>query len=164
MRRLIATVALCAALAACAATPTVYAPASGAQAVGFSEMRIEPGRYRVTFRGGPGAPMTQVADYALLRAADLTLADGYDWFRIVDRYAAQSGGGGGPRVSVGAGGGSGGYRSGVGVGLGTSFDLSGGPALTQTIEIIMGKGAPPSSAGGEVYNAADVRRTIGARI
>lgn len=164
MKRLTVIVTLCAALAACAATPTVYAPASGAQAVGFSEMRIEPGRYRVTFRGGPGAPMTQVADYTLLRAADLTLADGYDWFRIVDRYAAQSGGSGGPRLSVGAGGGSGGYRSGVGVGVGTSFDLSGGPALTQTIEIIMGKGAPPSGAGGEVYNAADVRRTIGARI
>ncbi|WP_312167051.1 CC0125/CC1285 family lipoprotein [Phenylobacterium sp.] len=164
MRRLIATVALCAALAACATAPTVYAPAAGAQAVGFSELRIEPGRYRVTFRGGPGAPMTQVADYALLRAADLTLADGYDWFRVVDRYVAQSGDGGGSRLSVGAGGGSGGYRSGVGVGGGASFDLSGGPALTQTIEIIMGKGAPPSSARGEVYNAADVRRTIGARI
>jgi hypothetical protein len=107
--------------------------------------------------------MAQVADYALLRAADLTLADGYDWFRVVDRYAAQSGGGGGPQLSVGAGGGSGGYRSGVGVGVGTSFDLSGGPALTQIIEIIMGKGAPPPSAKGEVYNAADVRRTIGGR-
>lgn len=164
MKRLTAIVALCAALAACATAPTVYAPAAGPKAVGFSEMRIEPGRYRITFRGGPGAPMTQVADYALLRAADLTLADGYDWFRVVDRYAAQSGGGGGPQLSVGAGGGSGGYRSGVGVGVGTSFDLSGGPALTQIIEIIMGKGAPPPSAKGEVYNAADVRRTIGARI
>jgi hypothetical protein len=164
MRRLTAIIVLCAALAACATAPTVYGPATGGQAVGFSEMRIEPGRYRVTFRGGPGAPMSQVSDYALLRAAELTLADGYDWFRVVDRYVAQSGSDGGPRLSVGAGGGSGGYSSGVGVGVGTSFNLGGGPALTQTIEVIMGKGAPPASAGGQVYNASEVRRTIGARI
>ena len=126
-----------------------------------TELRIEPGRYRVTFRGGPGAPMAQVADYALLRAADLTLADGYDWFRVVDRYAAQSGYDSGPRVSVGAGGGSGSYGSSLGVGLGTSFNLGGGPAMTQTLEILMGRGAPP--VGGEVYNAAEVRRTVGPR-
>ena len=43
------------------------------------------------------------------------------------------------------GGGSGGYSSGVGLGVGTSFNLGGGPALTQTIEVIMGRGAPPAS-------------------
>ncbi len=164
MRRLTMIIALCAALGACATAPTVYGPAPRAQGVGFSEMRIEPGRYRVTFRGGPGAPIAQVSDYALLRAADLTLADGYDWFRVVDRYVAQSGADSGPRVSVGAGGGSGGYSSGVGLGVGTSFNLGGGPALTQTIEVIMGRGAPPASAAGQVYNAADVRRTIGGRL
>ena len=164
MRRLTTIIALCAALGACATAPTVYGPATRAQGVGFSEMRIEPGRYRVTFRGGPGAPIAQVSDYALLRAADLTLADGYDWFRVVDRYVAQSGADSGPRVSVGAGGGSGGYSSGVGLGVGTSFNLGGGPALTQTIEVIMGRGAPPASATGQVYNAEDVRRTIGGRL
>ena len=164
MRRLTTIIALCAALGACATAPTVYGPATGAQGVGFSEMRIEPGRYRVTFRGGPGAPIAQVSDYALLRAAELTLADGYEWFRVLDRYVAQSGYDSGPRLSVGAGGGSGGYRSGVGVGVGTSFDLGGGPAVTQTMEIIMGRGEQPPSATGQIYNAADVRRTIGGRI
>ena len=164
MRRLTTIIALCAALGACATAPTVYGPATSAQGVGFSEMRIEPGRYRVTFRGGSGAPMTQVSDYALLRAAELTLADGYEWFRVVDRYVAQSGYDSGPRVSVGAGGGSGGYSSGVGVGVGTSFNLGGGPALTQTIEVIMGRGQQPPSATGQVYDAADVQRTIRARI
>ena len=164
MRRLTTIIVFCAALGACATAPTVYGPATRAQGVGFSEMRIEPGRYRVTFRGGPGAPIAQVSDFALLRAAELTLADGYDWFRVVDRYVAQSGSDSGPRVSVGAGGGSGGYSSGVGEGVGTSFNLGGGPALTQTIEVIMGRGAPPASATGQVYNAEDVRRTIGGRL
>jgi hypothetical protein len=162
MKRLMLTASLCAVLAACAATPTVFAPAMGPQAVGFSEYRIEPGRYRVTFRGGPGAPVAQVSDFALLRAADLAIADGYDWFRVTDRYTTQSGQGGGTQLSLGAGGGRSSYSSGVGIGLGTSFDLSGGPAIVQTLEVMMGRGARPS--GGDVYDARQVRQTIGARV
>ncbi|HEY9234995.1 MULTISPECIES: CC0125/CC1285 family lipoprotein [Phenylobacterium] len=161
MRRLLVILGLAGVLSACATAPTVYGPAAGASGVGFSEMRIEQDRYRVTFRGGPGAPMAQVADYALLRAADLTLAAGYDWFRVVERYMVQDSYDNGPRVSVGAGGGRGSYRSSFGVGLGTSFNLGGGPAMSQTLEILMGRGAPP--AGGEVYNAAEIRRAIGPR-
>lgn len=148
-------------LAACATPPTVYAPAAGPQTPGYSEYRIETGRYRVTFRGGPGAPEAQVADYALLRAADLAIAEGYDWFRLVEKQTRVAGANNGPRVSIGAGGGPGPYRSGVGVGLGTSFDLGGGPSLAQTIEVLMGKGPKPSER--EVYDAREIRRVIGAR-
>ncbi|MFN3515416.1 MAG: CC0125/CC1285 family lipoprotein [Phenylobacterium sp.] len=149
------------ALSACATAPTVYAPAAGPQSPGYSELRIEPGRYRITFRGGGGAPVEQVADYALLRAADLALAEGYDWFRVVDRVTRQAAPNSGPRVSLGAGGGPGPYRSGVGVGLGTSFDLGGGPAVAQTIEVLMGRGAKPTER--DVYDAREVRRMVGAR-
>src|SRR5690606_8405179 len=102
MKQLLVAAACSAALAACAAAPTVYAPATGPAASGFTEYRIEPGRYRVTYRGGAGAPPAQVADYALLRAAELTLADGYDWFRIADRWREGSSDRG-PQVSVGGG-------------------------------------------------------------
>jgi hypothetical protein len=160
MKLLVPLIVSALALSACASTPTVYGPAMSATGVGYSDYRIEQNRFRITFRGGRGAPPEQVSDYALRRAADIALAEGYDWFRVTDRFMRQEGGaGGGPRVSVGAGGGSGGYRSGVGVGLGTSFNVGGGPALTSTIEVLMGRG--PRPPGGDVYDARDVARSLG---
>ncbi|MET0293388.1 MAG: hypothetical protein ABW042_00100 [Phenylobacterium sp.] len=161
MKRLLVAALAALSLAACATAPTVYQPAAGPSAVGYSELRIEPGRYRIIFRGGRGAPAEQVADYALLRAADLTLAEGYDWFLVSDRFVQQEGYGSGSSVSVGAGGSNWGHHSGVGLGVGTSFDLSGGPAFSQTLEVVMGRGAPPST--GDVYDAREVRRTVGPR-
>jgi hypothetical protein len=149
-------------LAACATTPTVYQPAAPQSGVGYSEYRIEPGRYRVTFQGGSGAPPEQVMDFAIMRAADLALADGYDWFRISDRFMhATQGGGGGPRISLGVGGMDFGRRSSVGVGVGTGFDLGGGRdgASAATIEVFMGRGPKPD--GVDVYDARAVRRTLG---
>jgi hypothetical protein len=152
----------CAALTACATPgPTLYAPAAGPQAVGFSEYRLEPGRYRITFRGGPGAPPAQVADYALLRAADLTLADGYDWFRVSDRNLRQAAPNNSPQFSIGIGGASFGRHSGVGLGVNKSFDTGGGASLAQSLEVVMGKGPAPQDA--DVYVAREVRRTIGPR-
>ena len=161
MKKLIPAVLAALALTACATPqPTAYQAAAGPQAMGYSEFRIEPGRYRITFRGGPGAPPEQVSDYALLRAADLTIADGYDWFRVADRFMAgqpdRS-----PQVSLGLGGGNYGWRSGASVGLGTSFSLGGGPSVASTLEVVMGKG--PKPAGADVYDARGVRGSIGGR-
>ena len=91
MKRLIIPCLAALALSACATAPTQFQPAARPGGVGFSEMRIEPGRYRVTFQGGPGALPAQVEDYALLRAADLAIAEGYDWFRVIDRETRQNG-------------------------------------------------------------------------
>jgi hypothetical protein len=159
MKHLIIAAALC--LAGCATAPTLYQPAAGPQAVGYSEYRIEPGRYRVTFRGGPGAPPQQVMDYALVRAADLAIASGYDWFRVADRFT-EGRPDRGPRVGLGVGGGDFGYRSGVSVGVGTTFNLGGGPALSTTIEVVMGRGERPR--GGDSYDARALRRSLGERI
>jgi hypothetical protein len=163
MKRLAVALLAAAALAGCAAVPTVYQPAAGPQGVGFSEYRIEADRYRVTFRGGPGAPPEQVADYALLRAADLTLAQGYDWFRVAERDMRQAGPDNRPRMSIGTGGESFGRHSSVGLGVGTSFNLGqGGPPVATTLEILMGKG--PTPRGVDVYDAHEVRKAVGARI
>jgi hypothetical protein len=162
MRRFLAIAALTATMAACA-TPTRYQPAYGPSGVGFTETQIERDRFRVSFRGGGGAGAAQVSDLALLRAADLTLGQGYEWFVVDQRYTEQGGGhGGGPRLSVGVGGTDFGRSSAVGLGVGTSFGLGGGPALTTTLEVRMGRG--PKPVGFNAYDAAQVKATIAPRV
>lgn len=159
MQRTVLVSLLALALAACTTAPTPFAAADGARGVGYSELRIEQNRYRVTWRGTdhPNAPGE---DMALLRAADLALANGYDWFRVVSRNdRAESRG---PTLSLGTGGADYGRHSAVGVGLGTSFDLGGPPLRTVTLEVLMEKGAPPHEVG--AYDAHDAAKTIRGRI
>lgn len=162
MKRLImSALAAALSLAACATTPTVYQPAASPSGVGYSEYRIEPGRYRITFQGGAGAPPEQVMDLAILRAADLTLADGYDWFRVSDRFVRATQGSSGPRISLGVGGADFGRHSSVGVGVGTGFNLGGGGyggTAAATIEVFMGRGPKPAEV--DVYDARAVRETL----
>ena len=160
MKRLAISAFALAALSACE-TPTVYQEATRPNAVGYSEQRIEPGRYRVTFQGGGGAPAQQVEDYALLRAAQVTLRDGFDWFRVVDRSGFAAPPRSGSSLSIGGGSGSFGRGGGVGLGLGTSFDLSGGPAVTRSIEILAGRG--PAPQGPDTYDARGVIGNLGPR-
>jgi hypothetical protein len=62
-------------LAACEMAPTPYQPAT-ASAPGYSEMRIENDRYRVSFSGNSSTPRDVVETYMLYRAAELTLQSG----------------------------------------------------------------------------------------
>jgi hypothetical protein len=147
--RAVAAFVLCLGLAACE-TPTLYQAAPRPDAVGFSEFRIEPGRYRVTFQGGDGAPAQRVEDFTMRRAAEIALRDGYEWFEIVDRTGETRA----PQASsaISIGGGSAEYgRGGVGVGVGAAFPLSGGPRVTRSLEIFCGQG--PRPPGGNVYDA-----------
>lgn len=137
--------------------PMAYQPVAGPQRVGFSEQRIEPGRYRIFFHGAPGAPPAMVEDYALRRAAELTLADGYDWFRVYDRSVAYARSNG-PRVGLSVGGVSFGRHSAFGGSVGQGFDLGGGPSATATLEVVLGKGPRPASP--DAYDARGVRESI----
>jgi len=74
-------------LAGCAA-PTAYAPAAddaGLSGRGFSEQRLETDRYRVAFSGNSLTPRETVETYLLYRAAEITLAGGHRYFRIVEQ-------------------------------------------------------------------------------
>lgn len=148
-------------LGACASLAP-YGPQMGQGGQGYSEAPIESNRYRVTYNGvGDPGP---VADYALLRAAELTLDRGYDWFEVTQRWTdgrPDPRGGVRPSVSIGAGSGRyGGYStSGVGVGLG--LNLTGPGATSTTLEVVMGRGIKPDSP--YAYDARDVIRALGRR-
>lgn len=67
--------------------PTPYQAISsmGAASGGYAEQAIGPGHYNVTFSGNSLTSRERVERYLLFRAAELTVRDGYDGFRIVDR-------------------------------------------------------------------------------
>lgn len=159
MTRALLLAPLLALVHACA-TPAVYAPAMRAGGAGYSETRIENDRYRVTYRDA--ANEAAAADFALLRAAELTLAQGYDWFVVDQRSTDREGSGSGPRISIGGGSTNYGGRSSVGVGAGVGFNLGGGPKSTVSLEIRLGRGAKPDTVN--AYDARQVQSTIRPRL
>jgi len=162
MKRLMIVSIAAASLAACA-TPTAFAPAGpSASASGFWDSRIEENRFRVSYRGGSGAPATLVQEYALLHAADLTVANGFDWFQVIGRFGEATPANSGGSLSVGGASGGYGRRSYSGAGVGFNIPLGGGPQLTETLEVLMGKGVRPTT-GPAAYEARDVQRSLRTR-
>jgi hypothetical protein len=146
------------ALAACT-TPTVFAPMQRADGPGFSETRIESDRCCITFRGGSDAGPDRVADLALLRAAQLTLQQGFDWFQVTQSFGVGQPPRG-PFLSVGGGTSSWGWGGGSSFGVGVEgIPLGGGPMLSQTLEVFMGRGPTPRDDP-TIYDARDVARSI----
>lgn len=155
-------------LAGCATTPPAptYAAASTPTGAGYSETQIESTRYFVTYRAPSGADAALLQDYALLRAADLTLQSGREWFwvdrRTLDEQNARSGG---SSIGVGLGGGSWGNRSGASVGVGINIPIGSQPgarARGATLEIRFGEGAKPDDPN--AYDARSIAANLRARI
>lgn len=88
-RRARPAVLLAAVLAASCASETPYAPADGGR-VGYSEQQIEENRYTVTFAGNSLTDRQTVETYLLYRAAELTIARGYDYFIVVQQDTERS--------------------------------------------------------------------------
>jgi hypothetical protein len=160
---LIAVAAL--ALTGCA-TLAPYGPQMARDGQGYSEYRIESQRWRVTYQG-IGAP-GPVADMALLRAADLTVEQGYDWFEVTERYIdghPDSAGGLRPSLNIGYGGGSYdgryGRHSSSGVGVGVGVNIQGPSPTATTLEIVMGRAERPSH--GHIFDAREVQQNLRAR-
>lgn len=146
-------------LTACASKPP-YRPAEG-NGYGYKETQITNKKYRVQFKirsEDKGAAM----NFALLRAAEVTKNNGFDWFTIndretlVDNQRINSGSG----VSVGQ---TYGRRCGLlgctdagpSTSVGLTMDLSNNDSDIESIlEITLGKGELPDSDN--AYNAAEV--------
>ncbi|NQY38554.1 MAG: hypothetical protein HRT80_00495 [Henriciella sp.] len=95
-----------------------------------------------------------------LRAAELTLKRGDDWFQIVTAYSDLGElAGGGSSVSIGGSGGSSG-RTSVGVGVGIALQLGGGSSSVEHVmEIVTASGAKPDNP--DAYDASDVLANLG---
>jgi hypothetical protein len=144
---------------ACTTTPTPYRAA--ADGGGYRDQQIESDRYRVSFTGNSATPLDRVQDYALYRAAELTAANGYDYFKVASRSTDTGGGVGGPSVGFGVG--TGGDSGGVGVGV--SQLLGGGysQSHTVTLDILMFRGQKPA-ADQSAYDARQVLQRLSATV
>ncbi len=159
-------------MTACASSGGRYMAADEQGDYGYYESELEQNRYRVAYKSR-GSELDQAKDFALLRASELTLQKGYDWFEIVDRDTKVK-----DRDSY--------DRATTSMRVqATTFRECGvlacrtvtrpdyidsayadsrprGPESTATIiEIVMGDGDKPS--GGNVYDARTLANTIRAR-
>ena len=71
--------ALLAMLLGCA-NPAPYAPREPGRQTGYTDQQLAPNRWRVTFTGNSVTTREQVEDSLLRRAAEVSLAAGYDHF------------------------------------------------------------------------------------
>jgi hypothetical protein len=145
-------------LAACA-TGSIYHPASSLRGVGYSEQKLETNRWRVSFTGDTATPAAVVQDYALLRAAELTLSLGDEWFTVAGRATVPQDSGYGPSFFAGGLGppcGIFGCRAALYGGF--WYDENDEHRLSASLDIVVGKGPKPNDAN--TYDARDVANTI----
>jgi hypothetical protein len=141
------------------AVGTGYQAVGAKQPYGYADQKIEADRYRITFAGDGATPPDVVEDFAMLRAADLAIAGGYDWFRVAARSVNEEEKGG---VGVGAGLGTGSYgrNTAVGIGVGGNLGAIGARKFyTARLDVLFGKGAKPDGD----YDARSVASEIRAR-
>lgn len=149
-------------LAACATTPA-YGPASKDGAMGYTSQQIETGRHRIAYTDKDAS---KARNLALLRAAEVTLMEGKDWFEVTSEYAdTEQGSGSGSSISIGGGTGSYGRSSSVGVGVGFGIPLGGGGSsgkTTAVLEIVTGANPKPDKS--TVYDARSVDMNLRGQI
>lgn len=148
------------ALAACA-TPTPYQPSKGGvSSFGYQDTKIETGKYRVSFRGNTNTDRATVENYILLRAAELTLAEGLGHFTILDEGEGSTSNFNSTGFNSGFGRGRGGFGF-SGRGFGGGF---GGTTTSRTRErrsfdinvVIQGFPGQKSAENYIAFNAEDV--------
>jgi hypothetical protein len=166
MMRTLTFAAAAFALAACATTPPPYAAAPNASSAGYSDQQIESNRYSVTYRAPGGAEASLLQDYALLRAADLTLEHNRDWFWVDHRSTDnQVSSYSGPSIGIGVGGASFGRHTAIGTGIGMNFPLGGHAtqrASAASVDIRFGEGVKPDDPN--AYDARSIEANIRARL
>ena len=163
------------ALGACASTATPYQPAgTGGMRGGYADQRLEQNRFLVSFAGNSVTSRDRVEMSLLLRSAELTVENGYDWFETVDRaterdtrysvrpdpfYYDRYSPFWGPRWRVY----NRGYWSPWGPYGANDFDVDQVDRYEASSEIIMGRGEKPAS-NINAFNAREVIQNLSARV
>ena len=151
--------ALLTVLAACTVSPTPY-QVEGENG-GYSEQQIEEDRYSVKFVGNSATPRDTVEEYALFRAAEVTLEHGHDYFKVVSKEiepVVESSSGVYPRVGVGLGGGN------VGFGVSTGFGSGrANVSYAAYLDIVVYDGDKPDDDR-DAYVALDVVDNLKAKV
>lgn len=168
MKKLILTGVAVLSLAACATGPTAYGPASTGGGFGFNNTQIENDRFRISYTG---RSPEEAHDYALLRASEIALAEGYSHFKVLhgEIYGDDRGRGNvSSSIGIGVGSGRGGYygrrRSSTNVGVGIGIHDLGralnGDKYTSTVEVILKRSGSGTEDDGRIYNARSVNESI----
>ena len=148
-------------LTACATGPSVYGPANG-NSLGFQNTQIERDRFRISYTGRSEA---EARDYALLRAAEIALNEGYSHFKVLGGNTSSNGGASPVSSRIGIGIGSGGYGYGRGSRTNVNFGIGvhdvarafGGSKVTESIEVVLKRSGSDDPS---VYNAKSVSESI----
>lgn len=145
--------------AGCASGPSAYGP-KGTEKLGYESSKIQNDRFRVSYTA---KTEDEAIDYALLRAAQLTVDNGDTWFEVIN-----TGGTVRPRGKIGVKPSVGMNpnailrgrlpRPNIGVNMGDVADAMKGPQATSTLEIVTGKGAKPAKPS--AYDAQEVLLNI----
>lgn len=158
MKRHRLAIALAAALLAGCATATPYQAAT--DGYGYAEQKLEANRYRLSFTASSATPRETVRNYLMYRAAELTLANGYDRFLLAEQGVAEEAGRG-ARTGVSFGLGSFGGSTGFGLGVGTG--LGGGEDLRAQAEVLM-YAADAAEVPAAAYDAREVKSNLQAAV
>lgn len=122
-------------LGACQTAGPSYQAASTPGGIGYFSAPVDDGRHAITYTGGKGMTPAQAAEFALLRAAELTLASGHEWFAVLHTESQKvrvgdlntiAGRSGSILTSEATTAGSGGDRTGAGAGV-DDAGVPGGP-------------------------------------
>ena len=118
-------------LATCSTGPTAYGPVGNTD-FGYHNTQLQSDRFKVSYTG---RSYTEVEELSLLRAAELTLREGYSHFEIIGDEGWDNGQR--PRVPVGVVVGGYGGDPRIGAGVEDVIRLAEGDKVTRTIEIVM---------------------------
>lgn len=134
LKKYSAILAISSCLIGCASTgPAPYQPVGPNGGFGFQERQIENDRFRVAYTA---STPEDANDFALLRASEITKAEGYDHFQIVTGDQSVDGGVVTFTPHIGLGVGSVGYRNRLGASVGIGIPLEiGQEKFRQSFEI-----------------------------